>query len=70
LEYMFFMPRSLELRALPYASNLPPRAAASFNPLPAANSRRPFRFGRFGEIRCAFVSSGLGSPAAVAEGER
>jgi hypothetical protein len=28
---MFFIARSLELRALPYAFNLPPRAAASFN---------------------------------------
>jgi len=31
LECMFFMTRSLELRALPYALNPPPRAAASFN---------------------------------------
>jgi hypothetical protein len=31
LEWMFFIARSLELRALPYAFNLPPRAAASFN---------------------------------------
>jgi hypothetical protein len=28
---MFFMTRSLELQALPYALNRPPRAAASFN---------------------------------------
>jgi len=28
---MFFIARSLELRALPYAINLSPRAAASFN---------------------------------------
>src|ERR1039457_6767558 len=32
LEYMLFIARSLELRALPYALNRPPRAAASFNP--------------------------------------
>ena len=31
LECMFFITRSLELRALPYASSLSPRAAASFN---------------------------------------
>jgi len=30
-ECMFFMTRSLELQALPYALNRPPRAAASFN---------------------------------------
>ena len=30
-EYMLFIARSLELRALPYALNRPPRAAASFN---------------------------------------
>ena len=47
-----------------------PRAAASFNPLPAANSRRPFRFLRCREIRCSRASSELGSPAAVAEGDR
>jgi hypothetical protein len=28
---MFFIPRSLELRALHYVVNRPPRAAASFN---------------------------------------
>src|SRR5450759_3728350 len=31
LEYMLFIARSLELQALPYALNRPPRAAASFN---------------------------------------
>src|SRR6266404_1872451 len=31
LECMFFIPRSLELRALHYVVNRPPRAAASFN---------------------------------------
>src|ERR1035441_9449273 len=31
LEYMLFIARSLELLALPYALNRPPRAAASFN---------------------------------------
>src|ERR1035437_955610 len=31
LECMLFIARSLELRALPYALNRPPRAAASFN---------------------------------------
>jgi len=40
------------------------------NPLPAANSRRPFCFRRVGEIRCSLASSELGSPAAVAEGGR
>jgi len=38
------------------------------NPLPAANSRRPFWFLRLSEILRSLVSSGLGSPAAVAEG--
>src|SRR5207249_5416310 len=33
-------------------------------------SRRPFRFRELGESRCPLVSSGLGSPAAVAERER
>jgi hypothetical protein len=42
----------------------------TLNQLPAANSRRPFCFGRLREIRCTSASSGLGSPAAVAEGER
>jgi hypothetical protein len=40
------------------------------NPLPAANSRRPFWFGRLREIRRSLASLGLGSPAAVAEGGR
>jgi len=41
------------------------------NPLPPARSRRrPFCFRRAGEIRCSSASSGLGSPAAVAEGDR
>ncbi len=40
------------------------------NPLPPANSRRPFRFLRLWEIRCSLASSVLGSPAAVAEGGR
>ena len=31
LEWIFVIARSLELRALPYALNRPPRAAASFN---------------------------------------
>jgi hypothetical protein len=31
LECMLFIARSLERRALPYALNRPPRAAASFN---------------------------------------
>ncbi len=30
-EWIFVIARSLELRALPYALNRPPRAAASFN---------------------------------------
>jgi hypothetical protein len=40
------------------------------NPLPAANIRRPFCNWRVGEICCSFASSGLGCPAAVAEGGR
>ena len=40
------------------------------NPLPAANSRRPFCFRTLGEIRCSSVLSVLGAPAAVAEGGR
>ena len=35
-----------------------------------SNSRRPFCFRRLREIRCSLASAGLGSPAAVAEGER
>jgi hypothetical protein len=31
LEWIFVIARSLELQALPYALNTPPRAAASFN---------------------------------------
>ena len=31
-EWIFVIARSLELQALPYALNRPPRAAASFNP--------------------------------------
>lgn len=46
------------------------RVAASFNPLPAANSRRPLCFQQLNEIPPPLVSSGLGSPAAVAEGGR
>ncbi len=42
----------------------------STNQLPAANSRRPFRFLRHGDIRCSLASLGPGSPAAVAEGGR
>jgi hypothetical protein len=45
-------------------------AATWPNPLPPANSRRPFCFRRLSEIRCSLASSGLGSPAAVAEGDR
>src|SRR5664279_782684 len=33
LEWIFVIARSLELQALPYALNRPPRAAASFNRL-------------------------------------
>jgi hypothetical protein len=40
------------------------------NPLPAANSRRPFCFQRLSEIYCSLASLRLNSPAAVAEGER
>jgi hypothetical protein len=70
LEWIFVIARSLELRALPYALNRPPRAAASFNQLASANSRRPFCFRGRWEIRCSLASSGLGSPAAVAERDR
>jgi hypothetical protein len=40
------------------------------NPLPAANSRRPFRLRRLWKIRCSLASAELDSPAAVAEGGR
>ncbi len=40
------------------------------NPLPSANSRQPFCFRLLRGIGWHFVSSGLGSLAAVAEGER
>ncbi len=40
------------------------------SPLPAANSRRPFRFRQLVEIRCSLAPSELGSSAAVAEGGR
>ena len=40
------------------------------NPLPSANSRRAFRFLRLWEICCSPASSGVGFPAAVAEGGR
>ena len=46
------------------------RSRKAPNPLPAANSRRPFRFPTSREICCSQASSVLGSPAAVAEGER
>src|ERR1019366_7383313 len=48
LECMLFIARSLELRALPYALNRPPRAAASFNP-----ALHRMRLRRIGEL---FVS--------------
>ena len=58
LEWIFFIARSLELRALPYASNRPPRAAASFNQ-PAA----PNRAGRVLFVsHFAFLSLGLSRP--------
>jgi hypothetical protein len=40
------------------------------NQLPSANSRRAFWFQRLKVIRCSLASSGVGSPAAVAERER
>ena len=52
------------------SSPTPCRAAAQSNPFPPANSRRPFCFRRLSEIRCSLASSGLGSPTAVAEGDR
>jgi hypothetical protein len=42
----------------------------TLNPLPPANSRRPFCFRRLPEMRCSLALSELGSPAAVAEGGR
>ena len=44
LEYMLFIARSLELLALPYALNRPPRAAASFNKSVQATAAARFRF--------------------------
>ena len=44
LEYMLFIAWSLELLALPYALNRPPRAAASFNPAHALNGGIPVLF--------------------------
>ena len=45
LEYMLFIARSLELQALPYALNRPPRAAASFNQADGANERERVQVG-------------------------
>jgi hypothetical protein len=56
-EWIFVIARSLELRALPYALNRPPRAAASFNPQAGATGRQPFR-------SVAFVSRWRLSPVA------
>jgi hypothetical protein len=39
-------------------------------PLPAATSRRPFRYRQMKEIGCSLASAGFGFPAAVAEGGR
>lgn len=44
--------------------------SGSPNPLHAANSHRPFCFRRLVKLRCSPASSGLASPAAMAEGER
>src|SRR6266581_515781 len=66
LECMFFIPRSLELRALHYVVNRPPRAAASFNQ-PAAPNRRPrFAFVAFFMSSHSFCGH-RSSPAAVGE---
>jgi len=62
--------RTVEFRLPPDLPARPQRLDAEHNPLPAANSRRPFCFRRLGEIRCFQALSGLGSPAAVAEGGR
>jgi hypothetical protein len=40
------------------------------NPLPAANRRSPLCSRRLPQIRCSVASSGLGFPAAAAEGGR
>ena len=40
------------------------------NPLPAANSRRSYRYRGLEEICSSWASARLGSPTAVAEGER
>src|ERR1039458_7492427 len=40
------------------------------NPLPSANSRRPFRSRWPWKFGCSLASAELGSPAAVAEGGR
>ena len=40
------------------------------NPLPSANSRRPFRSRWPWKFGCFLASAELGSPAAVAEGGR
>jgi hypothetical protein len=43
-EWIFVIARSLELQALPYALNRPPRAAASFNPASAVDGGIPLLF--------------------------
>jgi len=53
LEWIFVIARSLELRALPYALNRPPRAAASFN-----NWVQATPIGAF----CSFLSQQPGAP--------
>ncbi len=43
LEWIFVIARSLELQALPYALDRPPRAAASFNKITGAKAGGPRR---------------------------
>src|SRR5664279_3569030 len=43
-EWIFVIARSLELQALPYALNRPPRAAASFNNRMRRTTQRPLNF--------------------------
>ncbi len=68
LRYIFIA-QSLELRALPYALNHPPREAATFNYAPAPNRHPRFPLGPL----AAFMYRGSAPSAfsvAVGEGER
>ena len=65
-EWMFFMPESVEPRALHYASNRSPRAAASFNQGAAANRRSAWQSDGSDNLS-AIVATDRAFPAAVAE---